>query len=74
MGLFKESERMKNVQYAIQVIANCDAAINTLNASKVTLLALQSAMAANTVDYTNEDRAEFNAELTRLVNLIEAIV
>lgn len=74
MNIKQEYDRLKNVENAIRVISECDAAVAVLNARKNTLISLQQAMIANTADYTPADVAWFNGELSRLAVAIEAIV
>lgn len=49
-----------------QLIAQADQRINALVSIRADLLSWQTTLTNNTTDYNNADRAEFNAELSRL--------
>lgn len=73
MAFLKDAAKYTNGANIVATIAQVDSAITLLVQRKQDLLSIKSAIDANLVDYTNADRTELNAELSRLNNAIKAI-
>lgn len=73
MAFLKDAVKNTNGANIVAMIAQVDSAITLLVQRKQDLLSIKAAVDANTTDYTNADRAELSAELTRVNNAIKAI-
>ncbi len=71
MAFLKNAQINATAENLNSKISQADALITQLAAIRVELIGWQTTLANNTTDFTNADRAEYNAELTRLNNRIK---
>lgn len=73
MAFLKDETKLNGAAKTLnELIRDTDAQITRLATRRAELLNWQTALAGNLVDFTNADRTEYNAELVRLNNRINA--
>lgn len=72
MAFLTDQKKNASAEIINNLIVNADARIDALVQIRAQLIVWQTTLAGNLVDYTNADRTEYNAELTRLNNRINS--